>query len=424
MIDRSIVLFKIIISLIKQIKDEILKITDLETFKNFIKDYFSNFTDKPYIIYVLVLRKFEFNLDVIEKNRNNLFNIIKEKIDNSNKLKIERKKEKLKLQKKEKEKEKEKKTGNDNENENELETCDPIWQNCIEDMETPYEIKEFFIYKIQESPLISKNHFDENMIKFNKIIKSMSYNSSCSFDTQSTKSKSIKENNDIKDNQSINTFQSNLNINMSDEKEKSSLKSSNLSNDIKKNGEMIFKTKMINFTNALNGNMKFDKLERSSNSFGFGSGLGDRKLFKEKIYKQKSYDNSNLTYENLLIERRVHICYKNKNNLNNNRNSNNNSSNNSNNNSGYNKNKNKILKKNNNFPRRSICFLPNFSEFKELNEEKCYIENKESKEITKLFVNDFENKEKEIKTSREMRLEYRNKSKDLNLNFTFYNFMN
>ena len=83
MIDRSIVLFKIVITLIKQIKEEILKIFDLEVFMNFIKNHFINFNDKSFILYVLVLRKFEFNLDIIEKNRINLFDIIREKMNNA-----------------------------------------------------------------------------------------------------------------------------------------------------------------------------------------------------------------------------------------------------------------------------------------------------------------------------------------------------
>ena len=90
-LDKKIVLFKLCLSLVKLIKDDLLKIHELEEMKNFMQDFCNNFRNINYLKYVLIQKQFEFNEKFIEYNYSILITSIIESINNNNKHKIMRK---------------------------------------------------------------------------------------------------------------------------------------------------------------------------------------------------------------------------------------------------------------------------------------------------------------------------------------------
>lgn len=339
-----------VIGLIKLIKNDLIHIKDLDKFKNYIKERFINFKDKAYLMYVLILRKFEFNMEIIEKNRNLLLSIISEKINNINKSKIERKLEKLKL--------------------NKDEICNANWQICVFDIENAYKVKEFFVYRINEIPLICENHFEEKIIKFNKILKSnFSENSSTlsnckkvshNLETKSNNSSITIENKSTDFNSSTISQRNNNNFNNS----YSNSNSNNINNFCKLNVNL---NNIFNNYRDMNENIIFDS---------------------NKKYITREYFLDNYAYNNFLIERRDHICeYKNK-------------------------------FKASNYPRCSISVYTNNDDTKSENQNfSSNEENSFTNEDVKDSSNTFNLKTTLDENSKNKRLEYRKKSKSFSKNF-------
>lgn len=159
-LDSSIVLFKAIIGMLKLIKDDIMKITSLETFKNNLKNYFSNFRDIPFLHKILLLKRFDFNIENINKNRTLLETPIIEQINAVNKHKV------IKLY---------------NEIKNTTAFCYEEWPICIYDSETPYKVVNHMVYKlgtdfeiiedyIDNIPYIKKNKKKKNNKFYNLLI--------------------------------------------------------------------------------------------------------------------------------------------------------------------------------------------------------------------------------------------------------------
>jgi len=62
---------KAAVGLIKSAKTELMKLTSLEEFKRFINDTFTNYKDESSLKMNLILRKFEFNKNIIKKKKKN-----------------------------------------------------------------------------------------------------------------------------------------------------------------------------------------------------------------------------------------------------------------------------------------------------------------------------------------------------------------
>jgi len=267
------VLFKLVIGLIKLIRNDLKQITDLESFKNFLRDKFTTFNDKAYLIYILILRKFEFNMEIIEKNRSLLLSKISEKIALGNKSKIERKLKK-----------------------NMNETCNASWQTCVFNVESTYAVREFFIYRIDETPLISENHFDEKMIKFNKILKS-NFSDNCS-------STSISMSNS-----------KNFSIPKETKSSNSSINIDNKSTDINSSGGIIYNAKNTcnntnTKTNRNNSNSKTNSSNIMNNYSNNHTEFNENIIFdynKKLKFRDIGLDN-NYYYNNSLLERHDHMC--------------------------------------------------------------------------------------------------------------------
>jgi hypothetical protein len=149
-IEGSIVLFKTVIGLIKLVKNDIMKITSLETFKNFLKNYFSNYKDISHLNHILLLRKFEFSQETITSNRILLSSYIINHINELNKYKIKKLKENIEKINSE---------------------CLEMWPICIYDSESNYKVIEHFVIRGISEPVCYDDYLDDRYLKLKKLKK-------------------------------------------------------------------------------------------------------------------------------------------------------------------------------------------------------------------------------------------------------------
>lgn len=129
-IDKSVVLFKIVIGIIKQIKNDLLNITTLDKFKNYFNiDLFKRLEISD-LKYYLILRKFSFNQSLINKNREVMIEKMKEHIQKFNQNKMKNLKNKL----------------NQLKNNNFL-FCDHDWPICMYDLDNKYNVIDTLVLR-------------------------------------------------------------------------------------------------------------------------------------------------------------------------------------------------------------------------------------------------------------------------------------
>lgn len=148
LLDKSIVLFKCALCLVKYSEHQIKKCDSLENFKNYLKDTFINFKDINFLKYFLILKKFEFNLDILNKNRNILEPAIKEYIEKININKQNKLKEKIKIID---------------------EDCDKDWPICVYDSESVYKVYDNFVCRQGMNFEVIEDYFSRST-KYGKII--------------------------------------------------------------------------------------------------------------------------------------------------------------------------------------------------------------------------------------------------------------
>ena len=122
--DGRIVLFKTAISLLKKITDKLILFDNSFDFRNFVNEYFDNYKDEYLLTYNLILKKFEFDEEFINYNRQIIFSHMKYNFENNNDKEKELYKEKI--------------------NQNE-ELCDKSMPICIYDTESKFKITENLI---------------------------------------------------------------------------------------------------------------------------------------------------------------------------------------------------------------------------------------------------------------------------------------
>jgi hypothetical protein len=138
-LDKSVSLFKVTIGLVKMIKNDLMKIDSLEAFQQYMKDVFNKFNDESFLKYYLILRRFEFNIDIINKNRCLLQGYMIEHINKINKIKNQKLKERIaKIE----------------------DSCNDDWPICIYDSESPYTIYDHFVYRAQGDPVFIDDYFE------------------------------------------------------------------------------------------------------------------------------------------------------------------------------------------------------------------------------------------------------------------------
>ena len=152
--DGKIVLFKSVISLLKIIKDKLILFDNSFDFRNFVNEYFDNYKDEYLLTYNLILKKFEFDEEFINYNRQIIFSHMKYNFENNNDKEKELYKEKI--------------------NQNE-ELCDKSMPICIYDTESKFKITENLILTTYNNLNIIDDYCENDYL--------INYNDSFKFET-------------------------------------------------------------------------------------------------------------------------------------------------------------------------------------------------------------------------------------------------
>ena len=152
--DGRIVLFKTAISLLKKITDKLILFDNSFDFRNFVNEYFDNYKDEYLLTYNLILKKFEFDEEFINYNRQIIFSHMKYNFENNNDKEKELYKEKI--------------------NQNE-ELCDKSMPICIYDTESKFKITENLILTTNNNLNIIDDYCENDYL--------INYNDSFKFET-------------------------------------------------------------------------------------------------------------------------------------------------------------------------------------------------------------------------------------------------
>ena len=139
-VDKKIALFKTAILLIKELKNDILKINNLENLTILIRNYIDNFNNLNLLKYNLILKKYEFSNHYINYNRLFILSELIERINKGNKFKLETLKEKIKERE---------------------ELCDLSWPFCLYECDSYYTIIDYIVLKNNEQLYIIDNYCEE-----------------------------------------------------------------------------------------------------------------------------------------------------------------------------------------------------------------------------------------------------------------------
>jgi predicted DNA-binding protein YlxM (UPF0122 family) len=278
-LEGNIVMFKGALGLLKIIKKSVLSKDSLEDINEAFDEGTKHLNDRKTLIYYLVVRKFEFDLDFICKNRNIFQPAILENINKNNENKI-RYKNKLEAEKK-----------NDNNQEinqkflegseisghvlrrasyvKNVVECYREWPLCIYDNNYKYDVVSFLVFRVQDPPEIIEDFFEPRGKRSHK--NSISSNSKRS-SHENLKSKLINTQNQISE---------------SNKRRKSS------------SGEGFFKVYLENFEDNSVTLSPYSDNKNTNNTSGNkldSPSREDNLEYKLKVYKE------------LLIERRPHVC--------------------------------------------------------------------------------------------------------------------
>lgn len=138
-LDGTITLFKAALGLVKYKLAELSTVQSLEDMRELVEDRFINFDDESYLKYCLLLKKYEFNISVISKAREELSPYIVKNINRINYGKKNNLVENLKLIK---------------------DSCKEEWPICIYDSESYYKVYDCFVYRTGESINIDENYIE------------------------------------------------------------------------------------------------------------------------------------------------------------------------------------------------------------------------------------------------------------------------
>jgi hypothetical protein len=275
-LEGSIVMFKGALALLKIIKRSVLSKESLEDIHEAFDEGTKHLNDHKTLIYYLVVRKFEFDLDFICKNRIIFQPAIIENIVKNNENKIRHKNKSF-------------------EDEAEVQVlrrasyvknvaeCYPEWPLCIYDNNYKYNVVSFLIFKVHDSPNIIENYF--NVENSQKIVRER--------DRKNIKNEKQQDKNIIKRNSHEISNNSNTNSNSHTSNKIKNSKNENQPRRRKSSTESFCKIYLENFEDSALANSHHDnkdstKIDSPNREENFE--------FKLKVYKD------------LLIERRPHVC--------------------------------------------------------------------------------------------------------------------
>jgi len=144
-LDKNVVLFKTVLALLKNSNNELLKSSSLEDFKNCIKDTFGNFNEISFLAYYTILKRYDFNLEVLNKNRIFIEPTVIDYINKVNLHKQNKLIEKI------------------NQNKDE---CSDNWVICVYDCDSVYKVHDFFVCREGASP----EFLEDYLVNFNKVL--------------------------------------------------------------------------------------------------------------------------------------------------------------------------------------------------------------------------------------------------------------
>jgi hypothetical protein len=164
-LDGSIVLFKAAIGILKSIKKEIMKETCIEKIQNIIEIEANNFLDSSTLIYYLLLRRYEFKIDYINKNRNIYEEIIIDSFFKTSQQKLLEEKNKIleegKIHKLKRDEIKKNSFVSNFE-------CQIEWPLCIFDTYYKHDITNYFIFKTFFEPCLIDDFYYSKYENYSK----------------------------------------------------------------------------------------------------------------------------------------------------------------------------------------------------------------------------------------------------------------
>ncbi len=279
-LEGNIVMFKSALGILKIIKKSVLCKNSLEDINEAFDEGTKHLNDRKTLIYYLVVRKFEFDLDFICKNRIIFQPAILENIIKNNENKI-RYKNRLEAEI----------ILNNQENSNKIiensnlpshilrrasfvknvVECFRDWPLCIYDNNYKYDVISFLVFRVKDPPKIIEEYFESRgEVSHNYI-----------------KSSNIKRN-------SHENLQSFSKINCAQKQEIESIKRRKSSS-----GDGFFKVYLENSNDCPLSLLPYTKNNKTNNSTGNNLDYGNNE--DNLDYKKK-------VYEELLIERRSHFC--------------------------------------------------------------------------------------------------------------------
>ena len=132
-LEGSIILFKATFGLFRIFSKDIMKINSIETAQKFFEEGILQYTSFKKIIHYLIIKKYDFNMEIIRENRKKVFPKILEEIEKNGQFREIKKKEEI--------------------------VCDLDWPLCAKDENFKHEIPDFFVLRKMEKISIEKDYF-------------------------------------------------------------------------------------------------------------------------------------------------------------------------------------------------------------------------------------------------------------------------
>ena len=136
-LEGTVILYKATFGLFRIISKDILTINTIEEAQDFFENKVNNYHDIDKLVYYLIVKKYDFDMDMIKENRNNLFPKVVEEIRNNGQFLLAK-------------------------DESAVQDCDTDWPLCAKDTEYHHEISDYFVYKTLNKPNIINNFYEEN----------------------------------------------------------------------------------------------------------------------------------------------------------------------------------------------------------------------------------------------------------------------
>lgn len=142
LLEGTVILYKATFGLFRIISKDIMNIRSIEEAQDFFENKTTQYCDLDKLLYYLIIKRYDFDMEMIKENRNNLFPKIIEEIRNNGRFLLA--KEQL----------------------DEV-YCDKDWPLCTKDYDYRHEISDYFIYRTLDKPNIINNYYERQLNQTN-----------------------------------------------------------------------------------------------------------------------------------------------------------------------------------------------------------------------------------------------------------------